>query len=176
MEEIGVLTLEKKEKMIRLYLKGLSYTDIAKEIGMTRQTVSKYIKQYEKDQKALELATTPEEKEQIIIRSSAKPKYDSSKRQRIKLTPDVESIIDSCLEENKQKIQQGKRKLVMKNTDIYEWLISKNIDISYRSVCAYVSKQTQRSKEAFIRQAYEPGQVAEFDWGDVTLYIDELGD
>ena len=73
MEEIGVLTLEKKEKMIRLYLKGLSYTDIAKEIGMTRQTVSKYIKQYEKDQKALELATTPEEKEQIIIRSSAKP-------------------------------------------------------------------------------------------------------
>ena len=113
-----MLTLEKKEKMIRLYLKGLSYTDIAKEIGMTRQTVSKYIKQYEKDQKALELATTPEEKEQIIIRSSAKPKYDSSKRQRIKLTPDVESIIDSCLEENKQKIQQGKRKLVMKNTDI----------------------------------------------------------
>ena len=67
MEEIGVLTLEKKEKMIRLYLKGLSYTDIAKEIGMTRQTVSKYIKQYEKDQQELELATTAEEKEQIII-------------------------------------------------------------------------------------------------------------
>ena len=175
MEEIGVLTLEKKEKMIRLYLKGLSYTDIAKEIGMTRQTVSKYIKQYEKDQQELELATTAEEKEQIIIRSSAKPKYDSSKRQRIKLTPDVESMIDSCLEENKQKIQQGKRKLIMKNTDIYEWLISKNIDISYRSVCAYVSKQAQRSKEAFIRQVYEPGQVAEFDWGDVTLYIEELG-
>ena len=62
MEEIGVLTLEKKEKMIRLYLKGLSYTDIAKEIGMTRQTVSKYIKQYEKDQQELELATTAEEK------------------------------------------------------------------------------------------------------------------
>ena len=73
-----MLTLEKKEKMIRLYLKGLSYTDIAKEIGMTRQTVSKYIKQYEKDQQELELATTSEEKEQIIIRSSAKPKYDSS--------------------------------------------------------------------------------------------------
>ena len=67
MEEIGVLTLEKKNKVIRLYLKGLSYTDIAKEIGMTRQTVSKYIKQYEKDQQELELATTAEEKEHIII-------------------------------------------------------------------------------------------------------------
>lgn len=145
-----MLTLEKKEKMIRLYLKGLSYTDIAKEIRMTRQTVSKYIMQYEKDQKALELATTPEEKEQIIIRSSAKSKYNSSKRQRIKLTPDVESMIDSCLEENKQKIQQGKRKLVMKNTDIYDWLISKNIDISYRSVCAYVSKQTQSQKRPLL--------------------------
>ena len=37
MEEIGVLTLEKKEKLIPLYLKGLSYTDIAKEIGRACQ-------------------------------------------------------------------------------------------------------------------------------------------
>lgn len=170
-----MLTLEKKEKMIRLYLTGLSYTEIAKEIGMTRQTVSKYIKQYETDLKELESATTTQEKEQIIIRSSAKPKYDISNRQRFKLTPDVEEMINTCLLENKQKIQQGKRKLIMKNIDIYEWLISNQIDISYRSVCAYIAKQTQRSKEAFIRQAYEPGQVAEFDWGDVTLYIDELG-
>ena len=175
MEELGVLTLEKKEKMIRLYLTGLSYTEIAKEIGMTRQTVSKYIKQYETDLKELESATTTQEKEQIIIRSSARPKYDISNRQRFKLTPDVEEMINTCLLENKQKIQQGKRKLIMKNIDIYEWLISNQIDISYRSVCAYIAKQTQRSKEAFIRQAYEPGQVAEFDWGDVTLYIDELG-
>ena len=175
MEELGVLTLEKKEKMIRLYLTGLSYTEIAKEIGMTRQTVSKYIKQYETDLKELESATTTQEKEQIIIRSSAKPKYDISNRQRFKLTPDVEEMINTCLLENKQKIRQGKRKLIMKNIDSYEWLISNQIDISYRSVCAYIAKQTQRSKEAFIRQAYEPGQVAEFDWGDVTLYIDELG-
>ncbi|MTN61724.1 IS21 family transposase [Turicibacter sanguinis] len=170
-----MLTLEKKEKMIRLYLTGLSYTEIAKEIGMTRQTVSKYIKQYETDLKELESATTTQEKEQIIIRSSAKPKYDISNRQRFKLTPDVEEMNNTCLLENKQKIQQGKRKLIMKNIDIYEWLISNQIDISYQSVCAYIAKQTQRSKEAFIRQAYEPGQVAEFDWGDVTLYIDELG-
>ena len=170
-----MLTLEKKDLLIRLYLKGLSYTAIAKEIGMTRQTVSKYVKAYELNQQALERATSTAEKEQIIIQSSAKPKYDASRRQRIKLTPEVESMIDSCLDENKKKIQQGKRKLIMKNTDIYEWLISKQVDISYRSVCVYVAKQMNHSKEAFIRQAYDPGQVAEFDWGDVTLFIEELG-
>ncbi|WP_317327196.1 helix-turn-helix domain-containing protein [Turicibacter sanguinis] len=114
--------MEKKEKMIRLYLTGLSYTEIAKEIVMIRQTVSRYIKQYEKDLKELESATTTQEKEQIIIRSSAKSKYD----------------------------------------------------ISYRSICTYIAEQIQKSKEVFIRQTYEPGQVAEFDLRDVTLYIDEL--
>lgn len=86
-----------------------------------------------------------------------------------------EQIIEACLEENETKRERGMRKLVMKNKDIHELLISKKFDISYRTVCHSVSERNQKQKEAYIRQEYPIAKAAEFDWGDVTLYIDELG-
>ena len=41
--------------------------------------------------------------------------------------------------------------------------------------CHFVAERNQKQKEAYIRQEYPMAKAAEFDWGDVTLYIDELG-
>lgn len=170
-----VLKLFDKDLLIKLYLKGYSNQEIAKQIGISRPTVIKYVKQYKQELEELEKATTVEEKEAIIIKSSSPPKYNSFSRTKIKLTPEVEQIIEACLEENMVKRQRGMRKLIMKNKDIHELLTSKNFDISYRTVCKFVAEKTQKQKEAYIRQEYPMAKTAEFDWGDVTLYIDELG-
>lgn len=175
MEERSVLTMEKKDKAIKYYLQGMTMTAIAAEIGVTRQTVSKYIKAYETIQKQIQLTQNTLEKEQLIMQASSKPKYDTSSRKRYKLTPDVEELIDLKLAENQTKLQRGQRKMMMKNIDIYEWLCDQDINISYRSVCQYIVTKQKKEQEAFIRQDYNPGEISEFDWGDVTLIIDELG-
>ena len=63
----------------------------------------------------------------------------------------------------------------MKKKDMYRIVKREGYDISYRSVCNLVSELKPKAKEAFIRQETDPGQMAEFDWGDVSLTIDELG-
>ena len=170
-----VLKLFDKDLLIKLHLKGYSNQEIANQMGISRPTVIKYVKQYNQELVDLEKATTMEEKEAIIIKSSSPPKYHAVNRKKIKLTPEVEQIIEVCLEENEIKRERGMRKLVMKNKDIHELLISKKFDISYRTVCHFVAERNQKQKEAYIRQEYPMAKAAEFDWGDVTLYIDDLG-
>ncbi|MGL5531850.1 MAG: helix-turn-helix domain-containing protein [Culicoidibacterales bacterium] len=99
-----MLTMEKKDKAIQYYLQGMTMTAIAAEIGVTRQTVSKYIKAYETIQKQIQLTQNTLEKEQLIMQASSKPKYDTSSRKRYKLTLDVEELIDLKLAENQKKL------------------------------------------------------------------------
>ena len=55
--------------------------------------------------------------------------------------------------------------------DILEHLHELGYDIGYTSVCNHINKKLERRKEAFIRQVYAPGDVCEFDWGEVKLEI-----
>ncbi len=170
-----MLGLLDKNLLIKLHLQGLSNTAIANELKISRPTVIKYVKQYQLDQDMLEEAETIEEKEAIIIKSSEKPKYNAVNRKRFKVTPEVESLIESCLQENKIKIQNGQRKLIMKKVDIHEFIQSKGYDISYRTVCHFIAQRDLKAKETYIKQDYAPGESVEFDWGEVTLNIKELG-
>lgn len=175
MGEIGVINLLEKNRIINKYLRGESKSSIAKELGISRPTVKKYIEEYETSVKEVEAAETLEEKEAILTLSSQKPKYKGGKRVKPKMTLEIEAEILKCLEENEIKIKNGFRKYIKKRVDIHEHLKEMGFDISYRSVCLFVTKTLDKRKEAFIKQSYEPGHSVEFDWADVTLDIKELG-
>jgi len=170
-----VINLEIKDKIIRLYLKGFSKSEIGRQVNLTRNTVRKYIAEYERFYDLIEQAETFDEKEALIIKSNAKPKYDASNRQRYKITPELIERVKELLEKNEQLARSHKRKLMMKNTDIHRIVKRDGFDISYRSICNLVYELQPKAKEAYIRQDIDPGQMAEFDWGDVSLTIDEHG-
>lgn len=157
--------VDKNEILIRFFRKGESKSEIARDLQTTRKTVRKIVSEYECMKKAPDFASLLEEG------LSSKPRYKSSNRRKIKLTAEVEFEIDSCMEENKIRRQQGMHKQVMKKMDIYEYLQSKGFDISYSTVCAYIRKEEGKTKEAFIKQSYSPGVGCEFDWGEVKLFV-----
>lgn len=177
MEVLGVLKLKQKKKVIDLYLKGETKSEIARTLNISRPTVIKYINEYELNEERLEAAQTTEEEEAIIVQSSQKPTYNSENRKRRKITPEVEELIEFCLEENKAKLQKGQRKLIMKKVDIHEYVVNGGHDVSYRALCQFISdfEEKEKTKETYIKQSYSPGECAEFDWGEVTLDIKELG-
>jgi transposase len=75
------------------------------------------------------------------------------------------------LQKNEEKRSRGLHKQVMKKIDILEHLHELGYDIGYTSVCNHINKKLAKRQEAFIRQVYNPGDICEFDWGEVKLEI-----
>ena len=162
---------DKQEILIRFINKGDSIRKISRELGINRKTVSKYISQYSKVQKALISSTEIEGHVEDFVKA---PQYDSSGRIRPKATSLVIDKVKEYLESNREKRSLGQRKQQMKKIDIYESLKDLGFDIGYTTICNLISELEEVGKEAFIKQKYELGDVCEFDWGLVKIHINGI--
>ncbi|WP_427339966.1 HsdR family type I site-specific deoxyribonuclease [Caloranaerobacter sp. DY30410] len=121
---------QKAEILLKYFREGESQREISRTLGISRKTVRKYIKEFE--EKLQKLGSESDENKILLLIEEmvSKPKYDTSKRKKVKLTDEVIEIIDKCLEENEKKKLSGKSKQIMKKIDIHEYIIEKGYDIS----------------------------------------------
>ena len=165
-----MIILNKKQDVILKYIReGKSQRQISKETGICRETIRKYIKNYE--DRLLNVNENLDEvgKTDIIDDITSKPKYSSSSRSKRALTDEVLEKISRFLKENEQKRLTGLSKQQKKKIDMYESLIEEGFNISYPSVVNAVNSIERKKREAYIRQEYAPGDVVEFDFGVVRL-------
>ena len=161
---------DKQEIILRYFRDGESIRRISRETGVSRHTVGKYVGEYASQKEALTKISGASAAELIESIVEA-PSYDSSHRQKRKLTPEIVARVKSCLVENTQKRSRGQHKQQMKKIDIHQLLRGEGYDIGYSSICLLVNELEGRKAESFIKQAYEYGQVCEFDWGEVKVFI-----
>ncbi len=160
-----------RQSIIHMYrVCGYSKRRISRELHISRHTVDNVLSAYES---AIH-ETDPEEALSELL--TIQPKYDSSQRRPRRLTQEIKDEIELCLKKNAAKTAMGLRKQRMLKKDIHLFLLSKGYTISYATVCSYIknieSHKEKKKSEAFIRLFYEPGGIAEFDWGEVLLFID----
>ena len=127
-------------------VEGLSQREIARRLGISRNTVKKYCKG----------GFTPFEK-------------TSRNRQRQVITPAVEEFIKKCLEED-EKEQVAKQKHTAKR--IYDRLVQE-LDFTggESTVRHYVKELKDKPKEAFVPLIFDPGEAIQVDWGEAVVYI-----
>lgn len=169
-----MITLNQKQEIIlKYYREGKTQRTIAKETGIDRKTVSKYIDKYEEARGELLQAEGTSRITQIDLIADLveAPKYQVANREKRKLTEEMIDKIKYYLEENECKKRNGQAKQQKKIVDIYESLLEEDYQISYTTVRNTVAALVQSGKEAFIRIDYAPGDVCEFDWGEANLYI-----
>lgn len=164
---------EKQHIIISAHLKGESQRYIARETGIDRKTIRKYIKEYELEREQIlnfngGIDNLRELQDSIV----EKPIYNLGIRKKKKLNDEIINKIEVYLEENEKKRHSGRHKQQKKKVDIYEALKEENYDISYSTVSNYINKLLNNGAEAFIKSEYELGDICEFDWGDVKLTID----
>lgn len=170
----GVIKLKTKQEIILMHIReGRSQREIARITGKDRKTIRKYIKEYEENRNKL-LESKGVDAEEVINAIVEKPKYNVSGREKKKLTDEVIKRIKFYLEENENRKMMGLHKQILKKIDIHESLLEEGFDIGYTTICNAISKLLKDSKEAFIRGEYVPGDICEFDWGTVKLWINGI--
>lgn len=164
-----MLTVVSIQTIVHLYRSGdYSRREIARKLGISRTTVDKVLAQYEATQE-----TADHEALENLL--TLQPAYNTQGRKPRKLSQAIASEIDKYLELNRQRRLRGMRKQQLKKIDIWQDLSRKGVQISYPTVCRYVTNKEretlQTDTKAYIRQAYEPGRECEFDWGELRITI-----
>ena len=162
--------VDKQKIIISHHREGKSQRQIEKETDINRKTIGKYIREYE-EKKNILINSKGSDNAELIADIVEKPKYDTSKRYKVKLTDKIISRIESYLKQNEEKRATGRSKQQKKKIDILEALHDEGFDIGYTTVCNAITDIDRKQKEAYIRQQYGPGESAEFDWGEVKLVI-----
>lgn len=168
---------QKQEIIITAFLDGKSQRQIAKDVGVDRKTVRRYVNKYYEARNILmnNVDNKVVDERELIDDIVEAPKYDSSNRKKNKLTDDIIEKIEFHLKENEKKRATGQSKQQKKKIDIYEALDEEGCDISYTTVCNTIRSLLNKGAEAYIKSEYDYGDVCEFDWGEAKLYIgDEL--
>lgn len=171
-----MVTLTQKQRIILKHIEGMSNRSIAKELHMSKDTVNKYVTEYEKQKSELLFMNPEADPKELIQAIVEKPKYNSDNREPKRVTPEMIKAIEECLEINEWRRANGMSKQQMKKNDIHEYLVNKKkFNISYSTIKRLVKSIEDRHREAFIRQEYDYGDVCEFDWGTVKLDIGGSG-
>lgn len=166
-----MIDLKTKQRIILLRQGGKSLREIAAELHISKNTVADCVRNYEKARDKLLRADPDMDPEEIIQEFMEAPKYDTSSRGKRKATPEIMEAIRECLDENREKRLTGRTKQQMKKIDIYDHLKQMGFQVSYSTVKGWIREMEDAPREAFIRQEYRPGEVVEFDWGEVKLKI-----
>ena len=162
--------IDKQKIIISHHREGKSQRQIERETGINRKTIGKYIREYE-EKKNILINSKGSDNTELIADIVEKPKYDTSKRYKVKLTDEIISRIESYLKQNEEKRATGRSKQQKKKIDILEALWDEEFDIGYTTVCNAITNIDRKQMEAYIRQEYAPGESCEFDWGELKLII-----
>ncbi len=168
-----MVKMDKKQEIILLsHRNGESISSISRKVGVCRKTVRSYISKYSAKKDKL-LSEGKSNKKELIDDIVRAPEYDSSNRNKRKVTDKIVELVKSCLQENNKKRSRGQQKQLMKKIDIFDYLLEENCDIGYTSICKLINRLERIHAETFIKQKYTPGEICEFDWGEAKIFIND---
>lgn len=167
-----MISMDQKRRVIYMYFReGKSQREISRIMGINRKTVGKYIKEYEEAFEGYKNSEGIDE--DLVEKIAGKPKYNTSNRKPRKVTEALVERIQELIKANEIKRKKGLRKQLMPVSQMYEIIRDEGYEISVGTIYNLVRKlNDKKTKEAYIKQRYSPGDIVEFDWGEIKLEID----
>lgn len=161
------------EILLYKFRDNLSSNKIKDRTGYSKTTIIKYKCEFEKFRKHyLKEHNRVFDIDELIEEFIQSHSYNKPEPRPRVMTKAIIEEIDNMIKENEFKRLTGLKKQTKRKEHIHNILLRKGYNISYSSVCKYITKKYGNNiRECFIKQQYELGYTSEFDWGEVKLYI-----
>ena len=129
-----MISLLIKQRIILAHIDGMSNRAIASMLHLSKDTVNKYVNEYNEKRNELLHLNPDMNASEIIQAFIEKPTYDTSNRVPSKAIPELLDAIEKCLQMNRDKRLMGMQKQTMKKIDIHTYLLEQGFDVSYSTV------------------------------------------
>ncbi|MCL1847944.1 MAG: IS21 family transposase [Coriobacteriia bacterium] len=168
-----MINIMQQHTIITLKNEGKSNREVARQMGVSRKTVSRYWNDYLEQLTLLAMGGDTRGIQENITKG---PSYDSSKRKPIKYTTEIDKLLDEILvaEEVKRRELGPNNKQMLTTTEIHKMIVEADHDIGVSTIRSYIRKKREQAREAFIRQEYDLASRLEYDFGEVSLIIDGI--
>ncbi len=167
-----MISVMDKVAIIALHDKGISNKEIARQLGISRNTVIKYIRRYKNSKTALENTRDPVEAANIQERMMAKDVMDTSGRRPRKFSGELEARFYEIIKINEERNKAlGPNKQEINGAIIYRQLKREGFDIGETTVREKWREYRHSHQEVFIKQSYEYGERADFDFHQIKVVI-----
>ena len=115
-----------KQRIILAHIDGMSNRAIANMLHISKDTVNKYVNEYNEKREELLRMHPDMDTSEIIQAFIEKPTYDSSNRVPSKATPELLEAIEKCLQLNRDKRLMGMQKQNPRHVEI-RWKFSDEV-------------------------------------------------
>ena len=161
-----------KAAIFRMYDSGTSKRKIAKQLGISRKTVDKYINKYLATRQKLASCTDPIVISALQDQLLSAEKMDTSNRTKRKFVGELKKRFYELIKINNERNEKlGPNKQEMNGAVLFRQLKREGFDIGETQIRHYYSLYRNSHKEVFIKQFYEYGDRVEFDFHQVKVLI-----
>lgn len=162
-----------KTTIIGLYNAGVSGRNIAKQLSISRNTVAKYIKKYLEEKQSLADTLDPVAAAMIQQAMLTKNRMNVSGRNKLKFKGEIEERFNELVAINEERNKVlGPNKQEINGAIIHRQLQREGFLIGESTVRQKWREYRQRQSEVFIKQSYEYGERADFDFHQIKTMID----
>lgn len=164
-----MVTLLMKNEIIALHRQGKSNREISRRLGISRNTTNKYVKEANDLLKQIEKETDESKifllQNELVSRPirkgvSIRKVFSGDLKQRFYELIKLDETRDLKLGPNKQKLTASL---------LHRTLISEGYKVGITTIQIEYNKYKNRNKEAFIKQEYDPGFRAEYDFHEIKV-------
>ncbi len=163
--------IDKNDIIVR-HKNGQAIKFIAKNLGIARNTVRAYIREYEAS--IIKLSQSTDKQFIISVQKSicSKPSRKHSIKKCSAFTPEVKQRFHELIqidEERNKKLGTNKQQLTA--ALLHRTLLSEGFKIGETTIRDKYREYKEKFQECFIKQYYRPGDIAQYDFHQIKVIV-----